>query len=186
MNRLNGRPLKNLALILAAGILCSCSKKKAGPLTLSQLYPAAASPKITAAAPEAKEEPSRYFYPYGNKRDPFIPLIGATGMASSGEGKGLGKGDLANLELKGILHDHRGKMAVIASGGGEHYVLRAGRIYDRKNRVVTGVSGIIKEKSVILISQNRTMTELSLRTREEGGISVTPPSRQGYTGPSSQ
>ena len=145
---------------------------------MSELFPSSASSKPQEMVHETREEPPRYFYPFGNKRDPMVSLIGAGGAASNAEsgGKGINKGEFSNLELKGIIHDGRGKVAMIASSDGESYLLRSGRIYDRKNRIVSGVSGIIKEKSVVLVSRNRTVTELSLRSREDGAISVHSPS----------
>lgn len=137
--------------------------------SLSELVP---SPKLSAEMPqpEAKAEAPRYFYPYASKRDPFAPLVGNAGYAgASSGGQGLSSGEMTNLELKGILRDRKGKVALISASDGEPFVLRSGRIYDKKNRIVSGISGIIKENSVILISQNRTVTELSLRNKDEGG-----------------
>ena len=85
------------------------------------------------------------------------------------------------MELKGILKDRRGKVAIISASDGEYYVLKSGRIYDRKSRVIPGVSGIIKEKSVVLISQNRTITELFLHRTDEAAVSVN--SRSPYSRP---
>ena len=148
--------------------LAGCSGKD-DYKSLSELVP---SPTQAAAAPqpEAKAETPRYFYPYASKRDPFAPLVGSAGYAGSSSGsQGLSSGELTNLELKGILRDRKGKVALISASDGEAFVLRSGRIYDKKNRIVSGISGIIKENSVILISQNRTVTELSLRNKDEGG-----------------
>lgn len=155
--------------------LSSCGGKKTGDLMdLSQMFPPSIVEKLPDLLPETKEEPPRYFYPHAAKRDPFVPLIGgeAFSSASKGSGKDLAAGELSNLELKGILKDRRGKIAIITTTDGEPFVLRSGRIYDRKNRVVSGVSAIIKEKSVVLISKSRAITELSLKKKDEGTISV--------------
>ena len=156
---------------IAAIFLAACSKKAEESMDLTKMFPSngGGANKIMDVTLEAKEEPAQYFYPNANKRDPFTPLIGADAAASakSGVQAGLQKGELSKLELKGILRDRKGKVALISSADGEPYVLKSGRIYDRKNRMVSGVSGIIKENSVVLISQNRTITELSLRKREE-------------------
>jgi len=154
--------------------LAACSSKKQEPMDLAQLFPSTTAAKVPDSQPEAKEEPPHYFYPYGNKRDPFTPLIGAEN-ANAGKGSSdLSKGELNNLELKGILRDRKGKVAVIASSDGEPFYLKSGRVYDRKNRMISGVSGIIKESSVVLISRNRAITELSLKRKDEGSISVGP------------
>ena len=106
-----------------------------------------------------------------------MPLIGGQISAQAASGN-VEKGDLANLELKGILRDKRGKIALIASSSGEPYTLRSGRIYDKKNRIVNGVSGIIKETSVILVTQNRTIKELTLSKKETAGASAPSPASQ--------
>jgi hypothetical protein len=105
-------------------------------------------------------KPRKYVYPYLQQRDPFIPLVGGSsgsGGASSGSFENLG-----NLELRGIIKDRRGKAALISSSDGDAYVLRSGRVYDRRNRVIAGVQGVIKENSVVLISQNKAVKELPL------------------------
>ena len=162
MNRLKAGLLLSL-------FLAGCSGKNEYK-SLAELVPSPTQRPLNLQ-PETKMETPRYFYPFSSKRDPFSPLVGGASYAggNASGGQGMAGGELTNLELKGILKDRKGKVALIAASDGEPFVLRSGRIYDRKNRIVSGVSGIIKENSVILISQNRTVTELSLRTKDEGG-----------------
>ncbi|OGR87679.1 MAG: hypothetical protein A3A86_04835 [Elusimicrobia bacterium RIFCSPLOWO2_01_FULL_60_11] len=160
-----------LLALTALFIVTGCSRKDEYR-SLAELIP---SPKLSAEVPrpDPKMETPRYSYPYSSKRDPFTPLAGSAAAlagASSGS-QGISSGELSNLELKGILRDRKGKVALISASDGEPFVLRSGRVYDRKNRIVSGISGIIKENSVILISQNRTVTELSLKKQNEGGSS---------------
>jgi Tfp pilus assembly protein PilP len=162
--------MPTLALILVSLALAvtSCSKKQDESLELSLTAPSA-TPANVAVQQIEKIEETRYSYPYAQKRDPFVPLVGGVQAVQSGSGSGdIGKGELGNLELKGILRDRRGKVALITSTSGEPYTLRSGRIYDKKNRIVNGVSGIIKESSVVLITQNRTVKEIPLVRRESG------------------
>ncbi len=170
MNRIK-LTLNRLTLLALCGAAClpGCSKNSDRIKSLAELHPEAQSAKLQDAVMEEKAEPPRYFYPYASKRDPFAPLAGGpAGMGNSAAGKGLEKGELTNLELRGIMKDRKGKVAFISSTDGEPFVLRSGRIYDRKNRIISGVSGIIKENSVVLISSNRTMTELTLKKRDSG------------------
>lgn len=123
--------------------------------------------KLAIPPVEKKDEPKRYIYPLAHKRDPFVPLIGGSvddrkTVASLTDRKG----EFTKLELKGIIKDKKGKMALIASLHGESYTLKTGKIYDKRNRIVTGVSGVIKEESVVLYSPNRTILELSLPGKE--------------------
>lgn len=123
--------------------------------------------KLSVPPPEKRIEPKRYIYPLAYKRDPFIPLIGemvsGTTTRVSLTDK---KGEFIRLELKGIIKDKKGKIALISSSHGESYTLKAGRIYDRRNQIISGVSGIIKEGSVVLFSPNRTIIELPLLRKE--------------------
>ncbi len=163
---------RTMVLCMLALTVLGCSKKKSDVQSLAELVPSPKEPVGAIMQPEPRLEPPRYFYPYSAKRDPFTPLLGTLARRPGGDGLGLTGGELTNLELKGILRDRKGKVAIIAASDGEPFILRAGRIYDQKNRIVSGVSGIIKENSVIIITQNRAMTELSLRKKDESGISM--------------
>ena len=154
-----------LSLLIAA---VGCSKKVADK-SLAERNP---SPKITAqAAPqtvEEKPETPQYLYPYAKKRDPFVPLIGNGQAFAEAEAEQQPKGtkeenELAKLELKGIMRYKDGKVAIISSTDGESYTLRSGRIYDQKNKKINGITGIIKERSIVLISNNNTIKELTLQ-----------------------
>ena len=63
--------------------------------------------------------------------------------------------------LKGIVQDARGRMALLTSGVSS-YILRGGRLYDVRNRMVKKISGVIKAESVILIGSDRTVRELRI------------------------
>lgn len=160
-------------IIASVILLTACSKKKEEDLRLPEMKPqpvAAVSPSI-----QKKDETPKYVYPHVSKRDPFIALIteggagGGTRIVDMESESGFinKKGEFVNLELRGILKDKKGKVAMIASTGGEAYMLKSGKIYDKRNRIIEGISGIIKEQSVILISQNKTVKELSLFKKEK-------------------
>ncbi len=155
-------PIPFLILLFLTG----CSKKEEN-LDLPAVVPA---PVSAATAPFEEKQEAKYVYPLAQKRDPFVPLVGgaqgAPMAAAGGEKKGAETGDFAHLELRGIVRDKTGKLAMIASSNGEAYTVKSGRIYDRKNRMVSGVTGIIKETSVILISQNKMIRELQLIKKE--------------------
>ena len=153
--------------LLLSVLLAGCSGKDEYK-SLAVLVPSPTQ-KAAPPAPEVKPETPRYVYPYASMRDPFTPLAGGAASVGSSASQDMSNGDLGNLELKGILRDRKGKVAMISASDGEFFVLRSGRIYDKKNRIVSGISGIIKENSVVLISQNRTVTELSLRNKDNGG-----------------
>ena len=86
-------------------------------------------------------------------RDPFIPL---TGNSFDSDNRAP---QISSLILKGIVEDAKGRIAIVSSGA-TSYILRAGRLYDGRNKVVKGISGVIKEQSVVLVGSDRTVKEL--------------------------
>lgn len=125
----------------------------AGPTTT------AVAPTTATATPGAPATPKPEYLNYtfyaDRYRDPFIPLIG--------EGRGDQGIDpapqIAALALKGIVSDANGRMALLTSGVNS-YILRGGRLYDGRNRMVKKISGVIKAESVVLIGSDRTVREL--------------------------
>ena len=115
------------------------------------------APAIIPAATPAAAEPAYQSYKYlGDRyRDPFIPL---TGVALDPTDRSPA---VASLILKGIVQDDKGRVAILSSGVSS-YILRAGRLYDGRNRPVKGISGVIKAQSVVLLGSDRTVKELLL------------------------
>ena len=120
--------------------------------------PAAASTRpgiVTAPAPSYKN----YTYYGDHYRDPFIPLIGE----NRGDQSALDRPPaVASLILKGIVQDYKGRMALLTSGVSS-YILKGGRLYDGRNRMVKKIAGVIKTDSVIIIGADRTVTELKTK-----------------------
>ena len=64
---------------------------------------------LTSTPPqqEKKAEAPVYTYPYALKRDPFVPLVGGVSFARAPESdssSSVEKGDVGNLQLRGILN----------------------------------------------------------------------------------
>jgi hypothetical protein len=125
--------------------------------------PAGMTPSRPAmtAIPAANQAPppaySQYTY-YGDRyRDPFIPL--------TGEFRGDQGADrppqVSSLLLKGIMQDAKGRIALLTSGISS-YILRGGRLYDGRNHLMKGISGVIKTNSVVLMGSDRTVKELKV------------------------
>ncbi len=137
-----------------------CSKKGDDQMDLAALVPPTPS-IVTPEEPPKKLEFPKYFYPYQEERDPFVPLLAGSGSGRPGSMSLMQ--NFGSLELKGILRDRGGKVAIIGTASGDNFVLKSGRIYDQRNHIVNGVTGIIKEASVVLITSNRTVKELPLK-----------------------
>lgn len=114
----------------------------------------AMTPSSSAMAVKAPSYAS-YTY-YGERyRDPFVPL----NTDFIGESTYDRPPSIAALALKGIVQDAAGRMALLTSGMSS-YILRGGKLYDGRNRVVKKISGVIKTDSVVLIGADRTVREL--------------------------
>jgi hypothetical protein len=96
-----------------------------------------------------------YNYVGDRYRDPFVPLLGEGRMDTGSEAPP----PISSLVLKGIVQDSHGRVALLSSGASS-YVLRAGRLYDGRNRIVKKISGVVKTDSVVIIGSDRTVREL--------------------------
>jgi hypothetical protein len=97
---------------------------------------------------------------YGDRyRDPFIPLNGDIRSDQSALDR---PPQIASLVLKGIVQDAKGRMALLTSGVNS-YVLKGGRLYDGRSRMIKKIAGVIKTESVVLIGADRTVRELKTK-----------------------
>jgi hypothetical protein len=131
--------------------------------------PAASVAGVTVStAPVEERLIPWYDYKADRFRDPFVPL--------TGQGAGLSVGVRpeitapfapANMELKGVLRTNSTRWAMLRSSDGASYVVEEGKVFDAKRRPVAGYTGIIKEKTVVLIGPDKSVTELLLRRDKE-------------------
>lgn len=72
-----------------------------------------------------------------------------------------------NLSLAGIMEDSRSKEAMLTDQStGAFYTLRAGKLLDSKKKQVPGVSGMIKGKQVVLMTEDKKIHQLTLHKKE--------------------
>jgi len=143
-----------LSLLFLAGSFGFCETVALKPGI--QLTPAGAT--LTAPATAASSYKSYTFF--GDRyRDPFIPLNGDI----RGDQSILDRPpQVASLVLKGIVQDSKGRMALLTSGLNS-YILKGGRLYDGRNRMVKKIAGVIKTDSVVIIGSDRTVRELKTK-----------------------
>lgn len=146
-----------LALIVPFA-LCGCG---ADDSALPGAKPYVKPPVITPRPPREKKETLKYAYAGEKFRDPFVALMSETTQtnANSAAAPSLGA-----LTLKGIFDDGRQMVAMI-SGNGSTYFLRDKRLYDNRQRMIRGYTGIIRTDSVLMIAPDRTTKELKLREK---------------------
>ncbi len=155
---------KKILFLLIFIPLISCSKKEDEELDLTKLAPPAIEKKEKAPATMAKDSMPEYNYPYPAERDPFISLIGGSkGGKRSSKDSQRSIENFSQLQLKGILQDPEGPVALISSNDGETFRLKSGVIYDRRNKKMLQISGTIKGNKVTLYGPNNTTKVLSLK-----------------------
>jgi len=135
-------------LICMSLFFSACGKKQ--KYTISEDQNRKTAPLVM---PEKKAEE---IYRYGGEayRDPFIPLtekrVISPLLQSSGEGE---KPNLSSLSLKGIVIDKNFRMALLSGPFGS-YILKNGKLFDNRNRVIKGFSGNVETKTVIITSDD--------------------------------
>jgi hypothetical protein len=128
-----------------AAVSTPVANARPGASTLSTQTPASAEPSYMS-----------YRYEGDRYRDPFIPLNGVGSDSGNDHAP-----QISSLILKGIIQDDKGRVAIMSSGVSS-YILRAGRLYDGRNRPVKGISGVIKAQSVVLVGSDRVVKEFTL------------------------
>ncbi|MCK4935389.1 MAG: hypothetical protein KAR84_00935 [Elusimicrobiales bacterium] len=72
-----------------------------------------------------------------------------------------------NLSLSGIMEDSSGKQAMLKDKNTRQtYILRFGKLVDGKKKTVKGVTGVIKGKQVILMTEDKKIFPINLREKE--------------------
>jgi hypothetical protein len=131
---------------------------------------AAAQVAVSTAAPLTVEQAYRPV----NPRD---PLVAATVFGDlKGPGRSQPKEQVAvstqagggfsvfNLSLTGILEDSSGRQALLHDAAtGAIYMLKGGRLIDSKKKAVPGVSGVVKGKQVVLMTEDKKVHQLNLQ-----------------------
>ncbi|MFN3966620.1 MAG: hypothetical protein ACK4JE_02845 [Endomicrobiia bacterium] len=107
---------------------------------------------------------TKYRYKGEIYRDPFIPpdekKIVSPILEASGEGL---KPALGSLTLKGIIIDSKQKIALFSSPTGR-YILRNGKLYDNRNRIVRGLTGTVLDNNTIkLITEDKFVKTYKLK-----------------------
>jgi hypothetical protein len=128
-----------------------------GPTPAIQVQAPGAKPAAAATMESASYR--NYTYYADRYRDPFVALTGDIRSDPSLDRPP----QIASLMLKGIVQDSRGRMALLTSGVSS-YILKGGRLYDGRNRMVKKIAGVIKTESVVLIGADRTVREVKTKS----------------------
>jgi len=147
-------------------------------LTLTILFLSCAGPAAAQVAVSTPAATVDQVYKPINGRDPMVPSTfygdqkGTTAKpkdknaAPAGQAVEKGTFSVYGLTLTGIMEDSRGRQALMRDTGGAVYMLKAGRLTDAKKKLVPGVSGVVKGKQVILMTDDKKVHHLNLRANE--------------------
>jgi hypothetical protein len=74
---------------------------------------------------------------------------------------------VSGLVITGLMEDHSGRQALLRDpAAGAVYTLRGGRLYDSRKKAVPGVSGVVKGRQAVLMTEDGRVTQLSLPEKE--------------------
>ncbi len=158
--------MTNNILFLIIGFLfffiLGCGKKEkkistALPTTIPQ------NKLVTRVVADKKEKTGmRYEYKGGKYRNPLLSLT-VKGEAIEGISEMTGA-NLSTLTLRGIIKDsQKGRLALIDDVSGSSYIVKGKKLINQRGRRVKGVVGIIKEKSVVLMTSDKGIKELKMK-----------------------
>ena len=101
-------------------------------------------------------------YTGDRSRDPFLPAaMGATSsvrrVVDDSKPGGPEQVDIHGMSLRGIMRDVKVDYALFTYEGGGTYMLRGGKLYNERNKLVPGITGAIrlKQKTVELITPDK-------------------------------
>ncbi len=143
-------------------------------ILLSVLSAAPAAAQVAVSTPVLTVDQA---YAPANPRDPLVASTvysdqkGTTakpkdksGAAASAVAKGTFS--VYGLTLTGIMEDSSGRQALLKDASGAVYTLKAGRLTDAKKKQVPGISGVVKGKQVVLMTEDKKVQQLNLHEKE--------------------
>lgn len=140
-------------LLLLVPVLAAAQAPAAGgsstrPVTVDQAY-----------RPSSMRDPLRVSTVFGDEHAPKTAASLADLTTSTFS--------VYNLALTGILEDARSKEAMLKDlATGAVYILKGGRLLDSKKKLLPGVSGVIKGKQVILMTEDKKVQQLNLHEKD--------------------
>lgn len=133
-------------------------------LLASSALAAGAPAPVTPAPPPALAQSTQTvgsLYTGDRVRDPFLPASSSGARAARKEEGGQPEAspsvDIHALTLRGMMKDSAADYALFAAETGEVFMLRAGRLFNDRNKPVQGITGRIrlKQKMVELFTPER-------------------------------
>lgn len=144
--------LTSFFLLLPAAAAAQVDVSTAAPLTVEQAY-----------KPVNSRDPLVPATVFGDQKGPGRAQKAQAAVAVSTQAAG-GAFPVYNLALTGIMEDSSGRQALLRDAAtGAIYTLKAGRLIDSKKKAVPGVSGVVKGKQVVLMTEDKKVHQLNLQ-----------------------
>ncbi len=141
-------------------------------ILLSALSAAPAAAQVAVSTPVLTVDQA---YAPVNTRDPLVASTvysdqkGTTARPKDKSGAAAvekGTFSVYGLTLTGIMEDSSGRQALLKDASGAVYTLKAGRLTDAKKKQVPGISGVVKGKQVVLMTEDKKVQQLNLHEKE--------------------
>ena len=142
--------------------------------SLMVLFAAAALPASAQVAVSTPALTVDQIYKPLNLRDPLISAVVYGDSTAKGKPAAAAQVFVSTagfsvygLALTGIMEDSRGRQALLwdtATGG--LYTLKGGRLIDSKKKALPGVSGVVKGRQVILMTEDKKIHQMNLPEKE--------------------
>jgi hypothetical protein len=148
-------------------VACLCLLSACAAAARAENAPAAAA--VSTAASAGVDQ----IYSPSSKRNPLKPStlnVDEHGPNSKAAQSDVSKATFSvyNLSLTGIMEDPRSKEAMLIDATtGLFYTLTGGKLLDAKKKQVPGVSGVIKGKQVVLITDDKKVHQLTMHKKDE-------------------
>ena len=137
--------------------LCAQSVRAQEPVVVAVSTPAPTVEQVYR--PANMRDPLKISTVFGNEHAPKTVTVSTDVLKSTFS--------IYNLSLTGIMEDSRSKEALLADKTtGLTYILKGGKLLDSRKKQMPGVTGVIKGKQVILLTEDKKVHQLNLREKE--------------------
>lgn len=141
-------------------------------LLLATAGPASAGPAASPAAVATSTGTTQTvegIYTGDRVRDPFLPAAmgGARAPRVATKSGGPEAVDIHGMTLRGFMKDAKMDYALFAAEGGGTYLLRGGKLYNERNKLIPNITGIVKLKQKTVVLTTSDNDEMVFRLGED-------------------
>jgi len=148
-------------VLLCVCVVAGCARLDDMDLGQDAVPVAARSGTLPPVELPPHEKAPQYVYAGAQYRDPFIPMD--QGAVTFAQRDNITSGiDPATLFLKGVIRDGEQSIALLLDTAGNTYFVRDKKLVDMKGRVIPGIVGIMKDESIVIVTEDKVVREIPL------------------------